>query len=90
MPEIAKKRPEFRNINLFRDLPTYRLPVAGIVVPVPLRTQLVRSARPVPKVIAPKVSVPAGAGVAVGIAAPAAMTKLADWVAPLAGISSSL
>ena len=31
MPEIAKKRPEFRNINLFRDLPTYRLPVAGIV-----------------------------------------------------------
>ncbi len=31
MPEIAKKRPEFRNINFFRDLPTYRLPVAGIV-----------------------------------------------------------
>ena len=27
----AKKRPEFRNINAFRDLPTYRLPVAGIV-----------------------------------------------------------
>ena len=31
MPELAKKRPEFRNINAFRDLPTYRLPVAGIV-----------------------------------------------------------
>src|SRR3569832_2979205 len=31
MAEIAKKRPEFRNINAFRDLPTYRLPVAGIV-----------------------------------------------------------
>ena len=27
----VKKRPEFRNINAFRDLPTYRLPVAGIV-----------------------------------------------------------
>lgn len=27
----AKKRPEFRNINAFTDLPTYRLPVAGIV-----------------------------------------------------------
>ena len=27
----AKKRPEFRNINAFKDLPTYRLPVAGIV-----------------------------------------------------------
>jgi succinate dehydrogenase / fumarate reductase cytochrome b subunit len=25
------KRPEFRNINAFTDLPTYRLPVAGIV-----------------------------------------------------------
>lgn len=25
------KRPEFRNINAFNDLPTYRLPVAGIV-----------------------------------------------------------
>lgn len=31
MPEIAKKRPEFRNINFFRDLPAYRLPVAGVV-----------------------------------------------------------
>ena len=27
----AKKRPEFRNIHAFTDLPTYRLPVAGIV-----------------------------------------------------------
>ena len=27
----AKKRPEFRNINAFSDLPTYRLPIAGIV-----------------------------------------------------------
>ena len=27
----AKKRPEFRNINAFADLPTYRLPPAGIV-----------------------------------------------------------
>ena len=31
MTEIAKKRPEFRNINAFRDLPTYRLPAAGWV-----------------------------------------------------------
>ena len=34
MPETAttaKKRPEFRNINAFTDLPSYRLPVAGIV-----------------------------------------------------------
>jgi succinate dehydrogenase / fumarate reductase, cytochrome b subunit len=28
---VAKKRPEFRNINAFTDLPSYRLPVAGIV-----------------------------------------------------------
>ncbi len=28
---VAKKRPEFRNINAFTDLPTYRLPLAGIV-----------------------------------------------------------
>jgi succinate dehydrogenase / fumarate reductase cytochrome b subunit len=28
---VAQKRPEFRNINAFRDLPTYRLPAAGIV-----------------------------------------------------------
>ena len=27
----VKKRPEFRNINAFTDLPSYRLPVAGIV-----------------------------------------------------------
>jgi succinate dehydrogenase / fumarate reductase, cytochrome b subunit len=27
----AKKRPEFRNINAFKDLPTYRLPLAGLV-----------------------------------------------------------
>ncbi len=31
MTEIAKKRPEFRNINALTDLPTYRLPAAGIV-----------------------------------------------------------
>lgn len=28
---LAKKRPEFRNINAFTDLSTYRLPAAGIV-----------------------------------------------------------
>ena len=28
---IAKKRPEFRNINALSDLPTYRLPAAGWV-----------------------------------------------------------
>jgi succinate dehydrogenase / fumarate reductase cytochrome b subunit len=28
---VAQKRPEFRNINAFTDLPTYRLPAAGIV-----------------------------------------------------------
>jgi succinate dehydrogenase / fumarate reductase cytochrome b subunit len=27
----AKRRPEFRNINAFTDLPSYRLPAAGIV-----------------------------------------------------------
>jgi succinate dehydrogenase / fumarate reductase, cytochrome b subunit len=27
----ANKRPEFKNINAFNDLPTYRLPVAGWV-----------------------------------------------------------
>ena len=27
----TKKRPEFRNINAFTDLPSYRLPIAGIV-----------------------------------------------------------
>jgi succinate dehydrogenase / fumarate reductase cytochrome b subunit len=31
MHELAKKRPEFRNINAFTDLPTYRLPAAGWV-----------------------------------------------------------
>ncbi|MHB1122311.1 MAG: succinate dehydrogenase, cytochrome b556 subunit [Ramlibacter sp.] len=31
MPEIAKKRPEFRNINALKDLPTYRWPIASIV-----------------------------------------------------------
>jgi succinate dehydrogenase / fumarate reductase cytochrome b subunit len=31
MSELANKRPEFRNINAFKDLPTYRLPPAGIV-----------------------------------------------------------
>lgn len=28
---VAKKRPEFRNINALTDLRTYRLPLAGIV-----------------------------------------------------------
>ncbi len=31
MTELAKKRPEFRNINAITDLPSYRLPAAGIV-----------------------------------------------------------
>ena len=31
MPAIAKKRPEYRNINALTDLPTYRLPAAGSV-----------------------------------------------------------
>ena len=31
MPELAKKRPEFRNINALSDLPSYRLPAAGWV-----------------------------------------------------------
>ena len=31
MTEPAKKRPEFRNINALTDLPSYRLPAAGIV-----------------------------------------------------------
>ena len=31
MTELAKKRPEFRNINALTDLPTYRLPAAGWV-----------------------------------------------------------
>ena len=31
MTELTKKRPEFRNINAFKDLTTYRLPLAGWV-----------------------------------------------------------
>jgi succinate dehydrogenase / fumarate reductase cytochrome b subunit len=31
MNELSRKRPEFRNINALKDLPTYRLPAAGIV-----------------------------------------------------------
>jgi len=31
MTELTRKRPEFRNINALRDLPTYRLPAAGWV-----------------------------------------------------------
>lgn len=31
MPELTTKRPEFRNINAFKDLTTYRLPPAGWV-----------------------------------------------------------
>src|SRR5689334_12965516 len=31
MTELAKPRPEFRNINALTDLPTYRLPAAGLV-----------------------------------------------------------
>ena len=31
MSELSKKRPEFRNINAFKDLTTYRLPAAGWV-----------------------------------------------------------
>ena len=30
-PSSRPKRPEFRNINAFSDLPGYRLPLAGIV-----------------------------------------------------------
>ena len=31
MTDLARKRPEFRNINALKDLPTYRLPAAGWV-----------------------------------------------------------
>ena len=31
MPELTKPRPEFRNINIFQDVRTYRLPPAGWV-----------------------------------------------------------
>ena len=31
MTDLAKKRPEFRNINAFKDLPGYRWPLAALV-----------------------------------------------------------
>jgi len=31
MTELAKKRPQFRNINIFTDVRTYRLPLAAYV-----------------------------------------------------------
>ena len=31
MTDIARNRPEFRNIHALKDLPTYRLPAAGWV-----------------------------------------------------------
>ena len=31
MTELAKKRPEFRNINIFKDVIKYRLPLAALV-----------------------------------------------------------
>ena len=31
MSEVAKPRPEYRNINIFSDVRTYRLPAAGLV-----------------------------------------------------------
>ena len=31
MSEAAKPRPEFRNINIFSDVSTYRMPVAALV-----------------------------------------------------------
>ena len=31
MSEASKPRPEFRNLNLFRDVRTYRLPLAALV-----------------------------------------------------------
>ena len=31
MTELSRKRPEFRNINAFKDLTNYRLPAAGWV-----------------------------------------------------------
>jgi succinate dehydrogenase / fumarate reductase cytochrome b subunit len=31
MSEAAKPRPEFRNLNLFTDVSTYRMPIAGYV-----------------------------------------------------------
>ena len=31
MTPIAKKRPQFRNLNAFGDLPSYRMPLAALV-----------------------------------------------------------
>lgn len=31
MNEASKKRPEFRNINVFTDVRSYRLPIAGVL-----------------------------------------------------------
>lgn len=31
MTELTKKRPEFRNINVFTDVRTYRMPIASVV-----------------------------------------------------------
>ena len=31
MTELAKKRPEYRNINIFKDVRTYRMPIAAVV-----------------------------------------------------------
>ena len=31
MTELAKKRPEYRNINVFTDVRTYRMPIAALV-----------------------------------------------------------
>ena len=31
MTELAKKRPEFRNINAFKDMPSYRWPLAALI-----------------------------------------------------------
>lgn len=31
MSEVSKPRPEFRNLNLFQDIPSYRLPLAALV-----------------------------------------------------------
>ena len=31
MTELAKQRPEYRNIHAFRDLPSYRWPLAALV-----------------------------------------------------------
>ncbi len=31
MSEVAKKRPEYRNINVFQDVTTYRMPLAAVL-----------------------------------------------------------